>query len=199
MSLFSSSIWSVLVLDAAALSLSCCDCVMSSWWFGPLAEEQCKSEGFSIPHLTEPVSSDFPGAKLNSLLVIKHFTATQCTNTQCKDCHPVSVGQLDNTQTNTSVQGAHQVSVSVLEAISYNTRCSSRPPAAMNEGWHFIHVYLTVKTHISLLVTSSLVNAVRNAVLQESSSRGTARGGRWCSGAKRCESTFRLRHSSICR
>lgn len=44
-------------------SPSCCDCVMLPWWFGPLAEEQCESEGFYIPHLTEPVSSDYPGAK----------------------------------------------------------------------------------------------------------------------------------------
>lgn len=99
----SSSIWSVLVLGAAALSLSCCDCVMLPWWFGPLAEEQCKSERFYIPFLTEPVSFDYPGPNLNSLLFIKHFIATHCTKIQCKDCHPVSVGLLDNTQTNTRV------------------------------------------------------------------------------------------------
>lgn len=92
------------------------------------------------------VSSDYPGAKLHSLLVIEHFKATQCTNILCKDCHPISVGLLNNTQTNTRVQGAHrlndeniQVSVSVLETISCSTRCSSQPPAAMDEGWHFIY------------------------------------------------------------
>lgn len=151
------------------------------------------------------VSSDYPGAKLHSLLVIEHFKATRCTNILCKDCHPVSVGLLNNTQTNTRVQGAHRLN---------DEKCSGlcqRPgdnqlqhtvlqPAPRSHGRRVaFHIYLTVKTHISLLATPSLVNAARNAVLQESSSRGKARGGRWCSGARRCESTFRLRHSSICR